>query len=111
MRKLKLCRNDSQGDLSDYAYSTSSFIKILKQIANPFHGCTTCTQYHARPKIQKVQRINSYPDSVETSCVQSQNQRYSENMDNQYEMLKFNLASCGTDETTIFGIFAVVKGK
>ena len=28
---------------------------------------------------EKVQKVNSYPDSVETSSVQSQNQRYSEN--------------------------------
>ena len=36
------------------------------------------------PSSRKVERENSYPESVETSSVQSQNQRYPENRENQY---------------------------
>ena len=56
-------------------------------MANLSHGHITCTQYHVRLKIhpaEKVHRVNSYPDSVETSSEQSQNERYAGNRENQY---------------------------
>ena len=87
VRKTKLKRNDSQSDLKDYTSSTSSSIKITKQITNQSHGGITCIQHTVRSKIPtagKVQRLDSYPDSIETSGVQSQNKIYSENGQNQY---------------------------
>ena len=73
-RKLKLKWNESQSDLSECTSSTQCLVIIPEQIANPFHGCTTCTQYNVRLKIhsaEKVHRVNGYSDSVETSSVQS----------------------------------------
>ena len=37
------------------------------------------TMLDQNPSTRKVHRVNSYSDSVETSSVQSQSQRYAEN--------------------------------
>ena len=61
-------------------------VKIPEQIANPSYGHAVFIQYCVRPKIhptEKVQRVSSYSDSVGTSSVQSQNQRYAENREKQ----------------------------
>ena len=83
--KLKLSRNNS--DLSSYNSSILSLARIPEQIVNSLHGQTLCRQYDVSPKIhsaENVHRVNSYSDSVKTSSVQSQNHRYSEAQEKQY---------------------------
>ena len=79
LKKSKFSRNNSQSYLSDYTSSTSSSVKLPKQITNPSPECIPSIQHHNQPKIHlagKVHRIDSYCDSVETSSLQSQNQGY-----------------------------------
>ena len=73
------------GNVPSYTSSTSSSINFSDQIVNPSHGHTTCMHHHTQPNIQLVgknQRVDRqdyvYQELVETSSVQSQNQKYLE---------------------------------
>ena len=80
MRKPKYSSNNSQSDLSDYASSISSSVKLSDQIPNPSCRHTTCIQHHTQPEIHLVgknQRVDrqeyAHQELVKTSSVQSQN--------------------------------------
>ena len=84
MRKPKSRRNNGQSDLSDYASSISFSVKLSDQIVN--HSCRhSHKQYHTWPKCHSLYiQDYVYQESVETSSVQSQNQKYLVNRENQY---------------------------
>ena len=89
IRKSKLSKNDSQSNLSDYASSISSLVRVTEQIINPSHRWTIYTQYCVRPKIhsaENIHRVNSYFYLEGTSSEQPLKQRYSENREKQYKI-------------------------
>ena len=84
MEKSRYSRNNSQSDLSDYASSTSSPVRIPDQIANPSHKQITCMQPHSWSEIHIVEKSQKfdrreivYHGSVEILSAQTQYQKYS----------------------------------
>ena len=90
IRRTKSSRNKSQGNLSDYTSCSSSSVKFVSQIAIHYVDilpvCNTIPNlkftYKKNQRVDRQQYV--YQELVETSSVQSQNQKYLENRENQY---------------------------